>query len=196
MAMGWAPKMWQKRLQMRGVLNFLWQILARLTLRQHLDEQGHKQLHIMTLHGCQRDGVDDHIAFRITPVLNDLEQLSRWRICSQQRSDSLPALLHIDTGMNRLGFDTDQIDWLIGNKSALDGLDCRYLMSHLVSAEVRMTQQMPYSLPPLMKAPVFSRHAGKSRQQRRQYIIARLSFSDDTPRHCPMWRRPGRSANG
>ena len=107
-----------------------------LSLRQHLDERGHKQLHIMTLHGCQRDGLDDHIAFRITPVLNDLEQLSRWRMCSQQRSDSLPALLHIDTGMTRLGFDADQIDWLIENKSALDGLDCRYVMSHLVSAEV------------------------------------------------------------
>ena len=38
--------------------------------------------------------------------------------------------------MTRLGFDADQIDWLIENKSALDGLDCRYLMSHLVSAEV------------------------------------------------------------
>ena len=49
--------------------------------------------------------------------------------CSQQRSDSLPALLHIDTGMNRLGFDADQINQLIENKPALDE-ERRYLMSH------------------------------------------------------------------
>ena len=37
-----------------------------ISLRQHLDERGHKRLHIMTLHGCQRDELEDHIAFRIT----------------------------------------------------------------------------------------------------------------------------------
>jgi alanine racemase len=107
-----------------------------IALRQHLDNRGHSQPHIMTLHGCRRDQLVDHVAFRITPVVNDLEQLSHWRMFSQQRSDSLPALLHIDTGMNRLGFDSEQIKWLIENKTALDGLDCRYVMSHLVSAEV------------------------------------------------------------
>jgi alanine racemase len=45
-------------------------------------------------------------------------------------------MLHIDTGMTRLGLDADQADWLIQNKAALDGLDCRYIMSHLSSAEV------------------------------------------------------------
>lgn len=107
-----------------------------IALRQHLDSLGHKQSGIMTLHGCQHDQLQDHAAFRITPVLNDLEQLSRWRLFSQQKSDRLPAMLHIDTGMNRLGFDSDQIDWLIENKSALDGINCRYVMSHLVSAEI------------------------------------------------------------
>ena len=38
--------------------------------------------------------------------------------------------------MTRLGFDPDQIDWLIKNKSTLDAVDCRYVMSHLVSAEI------------------------------------------------------------
>ena len=107
-----------------------------IALRKHLDDLGYNQSHIMTLHGCHLDQLDDHDAFRITPVLNDLEQLSRWRMFSQRQSDRLPAMLHIDTGMTRLGFDTDQIDWLIENKSALDAVDCRYVMSHLVSAEI------------------------------------------------------------
>ena len=121
----------------RAAPNFSWQILARpLALREHLDDLGYNQSHIMTLHGCHLDQLDDHAAFRITPVLNDLEQLSRWRMFSQRKSDRLPAMLHIDTGMTRLGFDPDQIDWLIENKSALDAVDCRYVMSHLVSAEI------------------------------------------------------------
>ena len=115
-----------------------------IDLRQHLDADGYKRLHIMTLHGCHPDQLDDFATFRITPVLNDLEQLTRWRVFSQQRPntgpqagpDRLPAMLHIDTGMTRLGFDADQTDWLIQNKTALDGIDCRYIMSHLVSAEI------------------------------------------------------------
>ena len=115
-----------------------------IDLRQHLDEGGYERLHIMTLHGCHLNQLDDYAAFRITPVLNDLEQLSRWRLFSQQRTKTgsktghsrLPAMLHIDTGMTRLGLDADQADWLIQNKAALDGLDCRYIMSHLSSAEV------------------------------------------------------------
>ena len=115
-----------------------------IDLRQHLDEGGYERLHIMTLHGCHLNQLDDYAAFRITPVLNDLEQLSRWRLFSQQRQKTgpktghgrLPAILHIDTGMTRLGLDADQADWLIQNKAALDGLDCRYIMSHLSSAEV------------------------------------------------------------
>ena len=104
-------------------------------VRQHLDELGLTQPHIMTLHGCHVNQLEDHAKFRITPVLNDLEQLSRWRVFSQWQSNKLPALLHVDTGMTRLGFDTDQVNQLIKSKNALDGIKCRYVMSHLVSAE-------------------------------------------------------------
>ena len=111
-----------------------------IALRQHLDEIGQTQPNIMTLHGCHVNQLSDHAAFRITPVLNDLDQLSRWRVFSQRKSDKLPAFLHIDTGMTRLGFDTEQIGWLIENKSALNGVNCRYVMSHLVSAEIANDQ--------------------------------------------------------
>ena len=107
-----------------------------IALRQHLDDLGYSQSHIMTLHGCHLDQLDDYTAFGITPVLNDLEQLLRWRTFSENQSNRLPAMLHIDTGMTRLGFDTDQINWLIENKSNLDGIDRRFVMSHLVSAEI------------------------------------------------------------
>ena len=43
-----------------------------IALRQHLDDLGYNQSHIMTLHGCHPDQLDDHVTFRITPVLNCL----------------------------------------------------------------------------------------------------------------------------
>ena len=107
-----------------------------IALRQHLDEVGHPEPHIMTLHGCHIGQEEAHAQHRITPVLNDLEQLTRWRLFSQKIAEKLPALLHFDTGMTRLGFDPDQTDWLIQNKAAYDGLVVRYIMSHLVSGEV------------------------------------------------------------
>ena len=114
---------------------FVANLSEAIDLRQHFDDVGQTRPNIMTLHGCHVNQLEDHAAFRITPVLNDLDQLSRWRIFNQQTSDKLPAFLHIDTGMTRLGLDTDQIDWLVENKSELNGVNCRYVMSHLVSAE-------------------------------------------------------------
>ena len=65
---------------MLGVPNFLWQILARLLPCASILMSG---VTTATHHDptwLSADGLDDHIAFRITPVLNDLEQLSRWRM--------------------------------------------------------------------------------------------------------------------
>uniref|UniRef100_UPI0032B12BB3 alanine racemase n=2 Tax=Candidatus Puniceispirillum TaxID=767891 RepID=UPI0032B12BB3 len=91
---------------------------------------------IMVLHGCQRGQEHDMRVYRLTPVLNDLEQLSRWRLFAQNANETMPALLHLDTGMTRLGFDPDQTDWLIENKQALNNLDITYVMSHLISGEI------------------------------------------------------------
>ena len=105
------------------------------SLRSHLDSVNGTDAQIMVLHGCHLDQEQDMRAYRLTPVLNDLEQLSRWRLFAQSINETCPALLHLDTGMTRLGFDSDQTDWLIENKQALNGLDITYVMSHLISGE-------------------------------------------------------------
>ncbi len=53
------------------------------------------------------------------------------RVCGR----SLPALLHVDTGMNRLGLDDRGVDVLAREPDRLRGIDLRYIMTHLVSAE-------------------------------------------------------------
>ena len=107
-----------------------------VSFRIHLDNINITDAQIMVLHGCHRGQEHDMRANRLTPVLNDLEQLSRWRLFAQNANETYPAILHLDTGMTRLGFDTDQTDWLIENRQALNGLEIAYIMSHLISGEI------------------------------------------------------------
>ena len=107
-----------------------------IELRQHFNKIGINVMPIMVLHGAQIGQEDALAANQLVPVLNDLEQISRWRLFANKTGMTLPALLHFDTGMTRLGLDGDQADWLIQNRGALDGLDIAYVMSHLVSGEL------------------------------------------------------------
>jgi alanine racemase len=57
-------------------------------------------------------------------VLNSVDQVARWKAAAPGR----PCDVMIDTGMNRLGLRTDEID-------ALDGVAIETLMSHLACAD-------------------------------------------------------------
>lgn len=63
----------------------------------------------------------------LTPVLNDLAQVARWR-----RHRHLPAAVHVDTGMHRLGFDPIGFD-----PAPFDGLLVTLVLSHLANADLR-----------------------------------------------------------
>ncbi|MGE5538943.1 MAG: alanine racemase [Gemmatimonas sp.] len=71
---------------------------------------------------------------RLVPVLNDREQLERYRAFATRRDARLPCAIHIDTGMNRLGFGPSEAKTLADDPGALTGLDVRVVMSHLASA--------------------------------------------------------------
>ena len=63
----------------------------------------------------------------LTPVLNDPAQVARWR-----RHRHLPAAVHVDTGMHRLGFDPVGFD-----TEPFDGLLVTLVLSHLANADQR-----------------------------------------------------------
>lgn len=117
-------------------LFFVASLAEAIELRTVFRQTSHSDLSIMVLHGVQRGQEADFTAHHLEPVLNDLEQISRWRLYAAKTVTTLPALLHFDTGMNRLGLDADQANWLIQNKEALNGLKLNYVMSHLVSGEL------------------------------------------------------------
>ncbi|MFN3826189.1 MAG: alanine racemase [Micavibrio sp.] len=77
----------------------------------------------------------DYIVHNIYPVLNNLHDLALWRQYARQHDRSLPAALHFDTGMNRLGFEEAEARDLIADPALMSGTDIKLVMSHLVSAD-------------------------------------------------------------
>ncbi|HEX7081775.1 MAG TPA: alanine racemase [Gammaproteobacteria bacterium] len=66
----------------------------------------------------------------LTPVLNSLEQVERYRAAG-----GVAAILHVDTGMSRLGLDAAEIDAIARRPELLDGLVIEYVMTHLACAD-------------------------------------------------------------
>jgi alanine racemase len=72
----------------------------------------------------------------LTPCLNDPGQIAAWAEAARAVGEKLPAVLHVDTGMSRLGLSPRDAENLLADRGALDGIDLVYTMSHLVSSEV------------------------------------------------------------
>ncbi|HVC60725.1 MAG TPA: alanine racemase [Acetobacteraceae bacterium] len=77
----------------------------------------------------------DYAAHDLAPVLNSLAELDAWAATAHRLGRPLPALLHIDTGMARLGLDPRELAILQADHSLLAGIDLRYVMTHLVASE-------------------------------------------------------------
>jgi alanine racemase len=71
---------------------------------------------------------------RLMPALNDLGQVDSWRAYCRDAGPS-PAVLHIDTGMSRLGLPPAELDKLSDDTSRLDGFELALIMSHLACAD-------------------------------------------------------------
>ena len=89
---------------------------------------------IAVLNGVMDGEEETFDRHHLVPVLNDLGQIERW--ARRGRSDEpRAAVIHLDTGMCRLGLPPDEVDRLADEPMRLDGLDLRLVMSHLACAE-------------------------------------------------------------
>jgi alanine racemase len=79
---------------------------------------------LSVLHGVGPEDVTAALASRARPVLNTPAQIARWREAAHGR----PCDVMVDTGMNRLGLQTDEIQ-------LIDGLELHTLHSHLACAD-------------------------------------------------------------
>ena len=102
-----------------------------LTLRPHLP----RSACIHVFEGAQATTAAMLADGDVVPVLNDAPQLARWRELASARGRPLPASLHIDTGMARLGFDHATIAAQLADADALQGVTVQLLMTHLACAD-------------------------------------------------------------
>ncbi len=77
----------------------------------------------------------EYVSGGFIPVLNSLEEISRWGALAKTQSRKLPAAVHFDTGMNRLGLCKEETKKLLADPSRLDGIDLRLVMSHFACSD-------------------------------------------------------------
>ena len=90
---------------------------------------------IYVLNGLLPGTEPDFVEAGLTPVLNHLTQLNSWRAAAQRYNRPLDAVIHVDTGMHRLGFSPEEAQSLATDRGRLRGLRLALLMSHLVVSE-------------------------------------------------------------
>jgi alanine racemase len=87
------------------------------------------------LNGFFPDQAGFYGAHHLAPVLGSLRDIDAFAAYAATLGARPEALLHIDTGMNRLGLDAADLSTLADNPGRLDGISIKYVMTHLVDAE-------------------------------------------------------------
>ena len=121
-----------RRLWAEGARSFF---VARLdegeVLRDELGEA--RPARILVLDGAPAGGAGRLAAAGLTPILNSFTQIEEAAAFARGRG-GLEAVLHIDTGMNRLGLRPEEAKALASASDRLDGLEITWVMSHLACA--------------------------------------------------------------
>jgi alanine racemase len=90
-----------------------------------------KEAAVAVLGGLYAGAEDLYVAHDLTPVLNTLEEAARWA----RIAPGVSAILHVDTGMNRLGLDGRETARLMDDPALLCGVPLRAIMSHFACAD-------------------------------------------------------------
>ena len=89
-------------------------------------------INIYIFHGIKENETEAFLGHNLTPILNDLTQVKLWdNFCSNKKL-KLPAILHFDTGINRLGIDIKDASFIASNPPK--NIDITYVMTHFATA--------------------------------------------------------------
>ncbi|MEP9352881.1 alanine racemase [Xanthobacter sp. KR7-65] len=89
---------------------------------------------IYVLNGLLPDTADDHAAAGLRPVLGSVAEITEWSDYCRDNGTDLPAAIHVDTGMHRLGLSLEEAVQLAGTYRML-GFTPSLIMSHLACAD-------------------------------------------------------------
>jgi alanine racemase len=123
-----APALWAAGARVFFVAHFSEGIAARRVLPA--------EAAIYVLNGLE-SGADpaDYVEHRLAPAIGGEEELERWSAFAARRDRISPCAIHLDTGMNRLGFESlARLRSAMARHGATSGADL--LMSHFVSSEI------------------------------------------------------------
>lgn len=109
---------------------FVANLAEGLALRRHLPEAD-----CLVLNGPLPGEERDYIAERLVPVLNTLEQIELWGAAARAAGRALPAVLHLDSGINRLGLTPAEAARLAAEPALLRDLSVELVMSHLACSD-------------------------------------------------------------
>src|SRR5690606_12505704 len=68
------------------------------------------------------------------PILGSLAEIEEWASFCHANGVRLPAAIHIDTGINRLGLDVGAVETLAAEPGPLAAFDVALIMSHFACA--------------------------------------------------------------
>lgn len=90
--------------------------------------------HVFVLNGLYPGAAPLYVGERLMPCLSSIPMLEEWLAACLARNESLPAALHFDTGINRLGFRLNEAPVV---KRMIDqiGYAPQMIMSHLACAD-------------------------------------------------------------
>jgi alanine racemase len=88
---------------------------------------------IAVLNGLAMGPPADFAKGGLLPVLNDLGQVRQWHDYARKRGGA-PAMLHIDTGLSRLGLPPKELRQLAAEPSLLTSFKLMLILSHLACA--------------------------------------------------------------
>jgi alanine racemase len=90
---------------------------------------------IYILGGNYHGSEEDFIRGNITPVLNSIDQIERWSGHARTTGQRLPAIIHVDTAMNRLGLEDKDVESLGEKTGILEHLQIEAVMSHFACSD-------------------------------------------------------------
>jgi alanine racemase len=102
-----------------------------LAIREHVPDAM-----LAVLGGLLPGSESDYQAHDIVPILGSLAEIVAWTDAARTAGRQLPAILHIDTGMSRLGLDARELALLQQDHARLAAFDLRYILTHLVASEI------------------------------------------------------------
>ena len=93
------------------------------------------QATIYVLDGLFAGQAEFYAKLNLCPALISIEEAREWAGFGRVYGRKLPCALHVDTGINRLGFSMTEFEALLADNFLMEGLNVSLLMSHLACAD-------------------------------------------------------------